>query len=59
MVRERCSSETATLPHIVTGRAAGREGGDRGDLPSFVSLCFLILACWLLTAKYYSGPLIE
>lgn len=25
MVRERCSSETATLPHIVTGRAAGRE----------------------------------
>lgn len=40
-------------------RQGCRQGGDRGDLPSFVSLCFLILACWLLTAKYYSGPLIE
>lgn len=40
-------------------RQGCRQGGDRGDLPSFVSLSFLILAFWLLTAKYDSGPLVE
>lgn len=40
-------------------RQGCRQGGDRGDLPSFVSPCFLILAFWLLTAKYDSGPLVE
>lgn len=40
-------------------RQGCRQGGDRGDLPSIVSLCFLILAFWLLTTKNESSGLAE
>ena len=54
-----CSSKggKGTLPYSLTSRAAGREATK--ETAELCLLCFLYLACWVLTAKYYSGPLTE
>lgn len=51
------SSREGTLPYDLTSRAAGR--GATKETAKLCLLCFLILACWVLTAKYYSGLLTE
>lgn len=52
-----CRSGEGTSPYVLTSRAAGREA--TRETAELCLLHVLILACWALTVKYYSGLLSE